>query len=130
MTTNAIPAPVMHVTARAMRDAQDWADDTTRAGHQRPGALAVAADLVDRLNAEGYVVVRAEGIQALWNENEHLKERIAWWQRETARVHAGDPCGCGVVLVRAGHRVLTGDGTTHRPAPFPCYVTTTGERLP
>ena len=82
MTTTAIPAPVMHVTARAMRDAQDWADDTTSAGHQRPGALAVAADLVDRLNAEGYVVVRAEGIQALWNENEQLKERIAWWQRE------------------------------------------------
>ena len=84
MTTNAIPAPIMDATARAIDGAKVWKAERT-ADDMNTGDLAFAADVVDRLNAEGYVVVRAEGIQALWHENEHLKERVAWWQREAAR---------------------------------------------
>lgn len=34
-------------------------------------------DVLERLNAEGYVLVPADGVLALWHENEHLKRRLA-----------------------------------------------------
>lgn len=76
MTTNAIPAPLMNVMAAALNRATAW-KDTAEAQGYHIGALAYAADVVDRLNAEGYVVVTAEAVQALWHENEHLKRRLA-----------------------------------------------------
>lgn len=85
MTTNAIPAPLMNVMAAALNRATAWKDTAEAQGYPI-GALAYAADVVDRLNAEGYVVVTAEAVQALWHENEHVKGRLAWWQREAARL--------------------------------------------
>ena len=85
MTTTAIPAPIMYAAAVAIAGANDWQRDQTEQGLDT-GELAYAADVVDRLNAEGYVVVTAEAVQALWHENEHLKGRLSWWQREAARL--------------------------------------------
>lgn len=34
-------------------------------------------DALERLNVEGYVLVPADGVLALWHENEHLKTRLA-----------------------------------------------------
>ena len=34
-------------------------------------------DALERLNVEGYVLVPADGVMALWHENEHLKRRLA-----------------------------------------------------
>ena len=76
MTTNAIPAPLMNVMAAALNRATAWKDTAEAQGYPI-GALAYAADVVGRLNAEGYVVVTAEAGQALWHENEHLKRRLA-----------------------------------------------------
>lgn len=89
MTTNAIPSPLMEVMDQALTRADVWRRETVRDGLS-VGSLAFAADVVDRLNAEGYVIVRADGIQALWHENEHLKQRLT---EHTTRIERA--CGCG-----------------------------------
>lgn len=116
MTTNAIPAPIMYATAVAVAGARDWQRDQAEQGLDT-GELAFAADVVDRLNGEGYVVARAEAIQALWHENEHLKQRLADFKV--------GPCGCGEVSVGGGHAVahLTDDAhdnVVHRVG-APCH---------
>lgn len=116
MTTNAIPSPLMEVMDQALTRADVWRRETVRDGLS-VGSLAFAADVVDRLNAEGYVIVRAEGIQALWHENEHLKQRLADFKV--------GPCGCGEVSVGGGHAVahLTDDAhdnVVHRVG-APCH---------
>lgn len=108
MTTNAIPAPIMDATARAIDGAKVWKAERA-ADDMNTGDLAFAADVVDRLNAEGYVVVRADGIQALWHENEHLKQRLA---EHTTRIEQACVCGqlrVGIQSVRDTERA-----TLHR----------------
>lgn len=114
MTTDAIPAPIMYATAVAIGGARDWQRDQAEQGLDT-GELAFAADVVDRLNGEGYVVARAEAIQALWHENEHLKQRLAEFRLGV--------CSCGQFRVGAGMAVgprVTGPTIVHRVG-LPCF---------
>lgn len=114
MTTNAIPAPVMDATARAIDGAKVWKAERA-AQALNTGDLAFAADVVDRLNGEGYVVARGEAIQVLWHENEHLKQRLAEFRLGV--------CSCGQFRVGAGMAVgprVTGPTIVHRVG-HPCF---------
>lgn len=86
MTNNAIPRKLCEVTALAIAEANDWARslrydwslDGPR-GHLIPdeaGPIAVAADVVDRLNGHGYSLIPTDELHALWTENEDLKRRL------------------------------------------------------
>lgn len=59
MATNPVPADLMRAFGRALQAASEFCDEQETKGATEFGLDGFAAEIIDRLDAEGYQLVRA-----------------------------------------------------------------------